>query len=144
MDEEGIYYLFTDGCSKGNPGLAAGGILILDPSKKVILEKKIFIGEHITNNEAEYLTMLEGLITARKIGIKRLKIFSDSQLVVRQITGQYKIKKEKLRIINQKIKRILSQFDFFEIQSVPRENPFIKIVDRFANEKILEINSSKR
>ena len=134
-----FHSLYTDGCSKGNPGLAAGGILILDPENRVILKKSIFIGKNFTNNEAEYITMLEGIISAKKMGIKRLKIFSDSQLVVRQITGQYKIKKEKLRIINQKIVQNLSQFESFQIASIPRENHFIRIVDKLANEKIKEI-----
>ncbi len=136
-----FYSLYTDGCSKGNPGLAAGGILILDPENRVILKKNIFIGKNFTNNEAEYITMLEGIISAKKMGIKRLKIFSDSQLVVRQITGEYKIKKEKLRKINQKIMQTLSYFESFQISSVPRENYFIKIVDKLANEKIKEIVS---
>ncbi len=134
-----FYSLYTDGCSKGNPGLAAGGILILDPENRVILKKNIFIGKNFTNNEAEYITMLEGIVSAKKMGIKKLKIFSDSQLVVRQITGQYKIKKEKLKKINQKIMETLSHFESFQINSVPRENPFIKIVDKLANEKIKEI-----
>ncbi len=139
MSDERLYFLYTDGCSKGNPGLAAGGILILDSKDNIILSKKIFIGKNFTNNEAEYLTMLEGLITAKKIGIKNIAIFSDSQLVVRQIKGEYKIKKERLRKINQEIMKVLSYFERYEINSVPRENKYIQVVDKLANEKIKEI-----
>ena len=139
MSDSDFFHLFTDGCSKGNPGMAAGGILILDSRGDIIISKKIFLGSKKTNNEAEYLTMLEGLITAKKMGIKRIKIFSDSQLVVRQIRGEYKIKKETLKKINKKIMEILESFEEFEINSVPRENKYIKIVDKLANDKIKEI-----
>jgi len=136
MSDSELFYLFTDGCSKGNPGMAAGGILILNSNEDIVLSKKIFLGNKKTNNEAEYLTMLEGLVTAKKMGIKRIKIFSDSQLVVRQIRGAYKIKKETLKKINKKIMEILKSFEEFEINSVPRENKYIKIVDKLANDKI--------
>ncbi len=136
MSDSELFYLFTDGCSKGNPGMAAGGVLILNSNEDIVLSKKIFLGNKKTNNEAEYLTMLEGLVTAKKMGIKRIKIFSDSQLVVRQIRGAYKIKKETLKKINKKIMEILKSFEEFEINSVPRENKYIKIVDKLANDKI--------
>ncbi len=134
------FRLYTDGCSKGNPGIAAGGIVIVSPDDKIILQKKIFIGNNFTNNEAEYISLLEGIVTAQKKGIKNIIISSDSQLVLRQIKGEYKVKKSHLKIFHKKIMDRLKNFDSYKIEEVYRTHKYIKIADSLANEKVDEIN----
>ncbi len=131
-----IYRLYTDGCSKGNPGHAAGGIVIISPEDKVILKKKIYIGDKFTNNEAEYIALLEGIITSQKRGIKKIIISSDSQLVLRQLKGEYKVKKQHLKLFHQKIMEKLKIFEYFDFEEVYRTHKYIQIADALANEKI--------
>jgi ribonuclease HI len=137
---KGNYRLYTDGCSKGNPGFAAGGIVIVSPDDKIVLKKKFYIGNNFTNNEAEYISLLEGIITSQKMGIKRIIISSDSQLVLRQLKGEYKVKKEHLKVFHRKIMEKLNNFDFFYFEEVYRTHRYIQIADSLANEKIGDVN----
>ena len=94
-DINSVYSVFTDGASRGNPGLAGAGFVIFDENGKEVAAKGIFLGEK-TNNQAEYEALIEALTEASSIGIKRVKIFSDSQLLVRQMSGIYKIKNKNI------------------------------------------------
>jgi ribonuclease HI len=103
--------IYTDGGARGNPGPAASGTYIIDNNNKVLAKIGKYLGE-TTNNVAEYTAIVEGLLWVKdnkgKMDIKKIIFFMDSQLVCSQLTGVYKIKNEKLREINFKIK-ILEQ-----------------------------------
>lgn len=88
--------IFIDGASRGNPGPAAIGIRILDENGSKIKEISELLFK-ATNNQAEYLALIKALIEAAKIGVGEVDIFSDSELLVRQFNGLYKIKDEKLQ-----------------------------------------------
>jgi ribonuclease HI len=92
--------LFTDGGARGNPGPAAAAYVITDESGHRVAAHAECIGE-TTNNEAEYRALLLGLRAARTLGTQELHWASDSQLVVRQMTGEYKVQNERLRALNQ-------------------------------------------
>lgn len=96
--------LYSDGGSRGNPGPSAFGFVIYDKSKKLMEEGK-FIGKQ-TNNVAEYMGVYAGIIKAKELGATRLDIILDSELIVRQLNGQYKIKNNNLKKIH---KNILSE-----------------------------------
>lgn len=125
-----MYEIYTDGASRGNPGISAVAFIIRSKNALEIFSKSI--GRH-TNNEAEYIALLEALKRAREKGIYNVKIFSDSELMVKQILGIYKVKSENLKQLNEELKMILNMFKHFEIKSISRENNYIKIVDKICN-----------
>ena len=123
--------IFTDGGSRGNPGPAAGAYVLIDDFGMTVAGKGVFLGK-TTNNVAEYTGMLEGIEAARTMGYKELKLFSDSDLMVKQITGQYRVKNQNLKVIHTKIMKLLCGFDKWQITHVYRENN--KDADKLAND----------
>ncbi len=113
------YELYTDGASKGNPGNAGIGAVIKKDGYP-IEEISRYIGV-ATNNIAEYTALIEGLEKLKEMGIKKVKAFSDSELVVKQINGIYSIKNAELKKLHGRFKEIASYFDSFTIEHIPRE-----------------------
>lgn len=122
--------IYTDGASRGNPGESAIAFLI-KKSKSIYVFSRI-IGVH-TNNEAEYLALIEALDYSFKNGIKNIRIFSDSELLVKQLKGEYKIKSEKLKPLQKEVIENLKEHFTYKIEHVDRENKFIRIVDKLCN-----------
>jgi len=125
--------LYIDGASRGNPGRAAAGIWITNEEGKKISEMSRYLG-HKTNNEAEYWALLLGLKEAKRLGGDFLQIFTDSELVERQIKGIYRVKDLNLKILHKTVMEDLKTFSSFEIESIPREEN--KKADRLANQAI--------
>jgi ribonuclease HI len=125
--------LFIDGASRGNPGRAAAGICVMNGEGKKISEMSRYLG-HRTNNEAEYWALILGLKEARRLGGDVLRIFTDSELVERQIKGIYRVKDLNLKILHKTVMEVLKTFSSFEIESIPREEN--KEADRLANQAI--------
>ena len=90
------YSLHADGGSRGNPGPGAIGVVIENDKGKEIFELSKYIGE-CTNNEAEYQALIAGLKAAKKKGIENLDVFLDSELVTKQVNGEYKVKSPNLK-----------------------------------------------
>ena len=122
--------LYTDGASKGNPGPSAAGFVIYDLKKQVISEGSVYLGE-MTNNQAEYNALLLGLERALDIGIKDLIVRMDSELVVMQLKGAYKIKNEGLLPLYLEVRRKFTLFRSVKIEHVERS--LNKEADRLAN-----------
>ncbi|MEK6754617.1 MAG: ribonuclease HI family protein [Bacteroidota bacterium] len=132
-------HAFTDGAARGNPGEGGVGILFKDEHGKTVATIYGYIGE-ATNNVAEYQALLACLKAAPKTKCTRLVVHSDSELLVRQITGEYRVKDQTLRRYFVKIHRLLAKAQFeFEIRHVSREQN--KEADRLAN---LGIDTRKR
>lgn len=112
--------IFTDGASQGNPGPAAIGAIIKDEQGRVIASISQGIGR-ATNNQAEYRAIIAALENAIKLGASQVEIRSDSELVVRQINGQYRVKNAALKPLYQQVKHQQSQLDSFTITHIPRE-----------------------
>ena len=112
--------MWTDGGARGNPGPAGIGVVIRDKDHCVVGEVTEFIGE-ATNNQAEYQALLRGLERAVELGAEELLIHSDSELMVRQIEGEYKVKNEGIKPLYAKAKDLLSQLDRYTIKHVRRE-----------------------
>jgi len=130
---EGRLIIYFDGASRGNPGRAAAGIWITDGEGKRISEVSRYLG-HKTNNEAEYWALLLGLREAKRLGGKSLRIFTDAELVERQIKGVYRVRDLNLKALHRTVLQNLKAFSSFEIESIPREKN--KEADRLANEAI--------
>jgi ribonuclease HI len=111
--------LHVDGASIGNPGPAGAGAVIVDRNNKTIAEISRPLGV-TTNNVAEYRALIIGLEKARELGVRRLHVRADSELMVRQMTGDYRVKDEKLRLLSREAHDIIDSFDSFDILHVDR------------------------
>ena len=125
--------LYIDGASRGNPGRAGAGVWMTDGEGKKILEMARYLG-YKTNNQAEYLALLLGLKEARRSGGESLLIFTDSELVERQIRGVYRVKDLKLKPLHRMVMKKLAGFSSFQIKSIPREEN--RVADGLANQAI--------
>lgn len=112
--------IYTDGASSGNPGPAGIGIVILDPGGVELAARGAGIGR-ATNNVAEYRAVIEGLKMALKLGAARVRLCTDSELLVRQVEGAYKVKSARLRPLFDEVKQLLARFGGWEIRHVPRD-----------------------
>jgi ribonuclease HI len=136
---------FIDGGARGNPGPAAIGVIVRDADGHVLLEEGKTIG-HATNNEAEYRALIHLLewaadfSTKTRSDTKTLRISSDSLLVVKQITGEWKIKEPRLRELYDQVQRVKAKVPFaLRIRHVPREQN--KDADKLVNQALDAENS---
>src|SRR5580704_15126420 len=121
---------YCDGGSRGNPGPAGFGVYIQDSAGNVLAELSQFLGKH-TNNFAEYSALLAALQFAIANGHRALRVVSDSELMVKQIKGQYRVNSPELRPLYDEAKRRIARLDHFQIQHVLREKN--QRADRLAN-----------
>ena len=111
--------LYTDGAARGNPGKAGAGIVLLDECGRELAGRSIYLGI-CTNNVAEYQALIAGLELGLEYGCKILNIFLDSELIVRQINGQYRVKHPQLQPLSEKVHSLLEEFAGWQIRHVPR------------------------
>lgn len=121
----------SDGGARGNPGPAGYGVVIKDESGRKLATLSEYLG-HQTNNFAEYQGLIAALEYALEHGPKALKLISDSELLVRQIKGIYKVKNATLRDLHARAKELIAQLDWFSIGHALREHN--QEADRLANE----------
>jgi len=112
--------IFTDGAAKNNPGPAAIGAVIKDKRDKAIARISQAIG-HATNNQAEYRAIIAALEEAIRLGAKQVKLNSDSELVVRQLKGRYRVKNATLKPLYLQVKQLQSRLESFTVNHIPRE-----------------------
>lgn len=126
--------IYTDGASRSNPGKSASGYLVLDSERSVLLEKSFYNGIK-TNNEAEYLAIIGALESvAHEYGYRNeLELYSDSELVIKQLNGAYRVKSHELRGLNGHAMELLRRFSAFRLGNVPREDRYITRVDKALN-----------
>lgn len=129
-------YIYTDGAARGNPGEAGAGIYIRNAVGPLV-EKSIYLG-FTTNNVAEYSAFIFGLKEAQRLGGERIALFSDSELLVKQLKGEYRIKDKKLKILAEKAKSWLNHFRDYELSHIPRNKN--KNADLLANKAIDQKN----
>ncbi len=121
--------IHTDGAAEPNPGPAAIGATIKDKQGRLLASISQPIGR-ATNNQAEYKAVIAGLEKAIGLGAKQVDIKLDSQLVVRQINGRYRVKNAALKLLYQRVEKLLSQLEGFTVSHIPREQN--KEADRLA------------
>jgi len=130
--------IFTDGGARGNPGPAASGAVLKDENKNTIDIKGKYLGTS-TNNVAEYEGIILGLLTAKKHDITDLECFLDSELVVKQLKGLYKVKNEGLKELFIKVKAL--EKDFVKISYTHIVRALNKEADAVVN-KVLDLKST--
>jgi len=132
-DLEQEWLVMVDGAARGNPGPAGCGAVICDDKGAVVRELSRYLG-HATNNVAEYEALVMGLEALIELKRNRIVVQSDSQLLVRQLNGEYRVKDEKLRLLYQRATGLLRQFGSYRIVHVRRE--LNNAADRLANRGI--------
>jgi ribonuclease HI len=112
--------LFADGAARGNPGPAAAGFVLDDPAGRPAAAGGIALGA-ATNNVAEYRALLAGLARALELGVTAIEVRMDSELVVRQMTGIYRVRNEGLKPLYAEAQALARRFERFHIRHVPRD-----------------------
>jgi len=130
---QGAYTAQIDGASRGNPGPASYAVLIRRPNGEVLDQLKKEIGRG-TNNVAEYYALIAALDYAQTHRISKLRVRSDSELLVRQMKGHYRVKSFALRQLHERARRLAASLAYFAIEHVPREQN--READRLAHEAL--------
>lgn len=125
--------IYTDGASKNNPGPAAIGVVIKDIHGETIVEISRGIG-FATNNQAEYQAVIAALEKAIDMGAHQLELNIDSELLVRQVQGRYRVKNPGLKVLYQRLQKLQNKFESLTINQVPREQNCE--ADRLANKAL--------
>ena len=125
--------LWTDGAARGNPGPAGIGVMLKAPSGEVIVAEGRFVG-HSTNNVAEYKALLLGLELALERGVSKVEVRADSELLIKQLKGEYRVRNAGLLPLYEQAQALLARFEAFRLKHVRREQN--AEADRLANEGI--------
>lgn len=120
----GTLHLFTDGGSRGNPGQAAIGCILEDPARGITLREHMERIGIETNNVAEYRALIEGLKIARRYQPNRLVCHLDSELIVRQLNGQYQVRMAHLKTFVDEIQEIAQSFPSVTFKHIPRSDNY--------------------
>lgn len=124
--------IYIDGASRGNPGESGAGIVIKDGKGRVFKRLRQYLGR-ATNNQAEYRALLLALKASRELG-QNIRIYSDSELLVKQLKGSYRVKSKGLKPYFDEVRGLLRDFSSWEIAHIPREQNME--ADALANEAI--------
>jgi len=127
----------ADGGSRGNPGMAGIGVVIRDEKGNILEEYKEYIGI-TTNNVAEYKTLIKGLTLAKKYAPDEVHMIMDSELIIRHMRGEYKVKAEHLKLLFQEAKRKEQELRHVIYEEVPREQTMQARADMLVNQAIDE------
>jgi len=133
--------LFTDGGARGNPGPAASGWVVYDENQNLLHSEGKYLGE-TTNNVAEYTALIEALKTAKGFAATVLEIRMDSELIVKQMTGTYKIKQPHLQELASRVTKLLNTFENYKFIHVRRE--LNKAADKMVNEALDAKNKNSK
>jgi ribonuclease HI len=137
----GALRLHVDGASRGNPGEAGFGVHVTDPEGSEVAALYGYLGR-ATNNVAEYQALLHGLRFALARGAARVEVYSDSELLVRQVEGRYKVKSPGLQPLHREALGLLARFERARVAHVPRERN--QEADALANRAVDERASNLR
>ena len=132
--------VYCDGASRGNPGEAGIGYIIVDADGTVIKEESDYLGQ-ATNNVAEYTALIRSLQDSIKLGASSVQVYSDSELMVKQIKGEYRVKNPGLAPLFQQASGLIAKLKDFRIDHVPREKN--KKADSLANRGIDSVLTRK-
>lgn len=135
------YQANIDGGSRGNPGPASYGVVVRNERGEIVAQLKKYIGR-TTNNVAEYYGLIAALDYGHSQGVRALRIESDSELLVRQMLGHYKVKSPDLRPLFERAKKMASTFESFRIDHVYREQN--SEADALANEALDETSGRSK
>jgi ribonuclease HI len=125
--------IYADGAARGNPGPAGIGVVIEDERGRVLKEVSQFVGQK-TNNQAEYMALIQGLEAAVEYQADAVQLRLDSELLVRQLRGEYKVKSPLLKPLRNQVQRLLARYKVVGIEHIERQ--YNRAADRLANQAI--------
>ena len=134
--------IYTDGASRVNPGKSASGYLIIENDKEI---SNFFYNGIKTNNEAEYIAVISALkylLNEKKEG-SPITLYSDSEVIIKQLKGSYKVKEPKLIKLHKEALNYLKNFSSYTLINVPRENKYISLVDKNLNKLLDEVEKEE-
>jgi ribonuclease HI len=126
-------FIYVDGSCSGNPGEGGAGAVIKDEQGRTISRIKKYLGS-VTNNRAEYEALIAGLQEAQRLGMREVEVYLDSELVVNQVNGAYRVRDATLKTLEGEVKRQLGCFARVVIRHIPREEN--READRLAREAV--------
>jgi ribonuclease HI len=129
--------IFSDGGARGNPGPAAIGFVILSDKGQILMTKSRYVGSR-TNNQAEYAALIAALESAAALHAEEVICHLDSQLVVKQLTGEYKVKNSELKKLWMQVQDLRKRFKKTSFRNVPRTNIQIQKADALVNNALDE------
>ena len=112
--------IYVDGASRGNPGEAAIGAVIKDKQGRLIASISQRIG-YATNNQAEYRAVIAALEKALKMGVREVELKADSELVVKQLKGEYRVKRVTLKPLYERVRQLQGKLELLTVRHIPRE-----------------------
>jgi len=143
-DETGCWMMkllvYSDGASRGNPGISALAFMILSEEGERVKRYSKYVGIR-TNNQVEYEAVIAALEYAIQLPCQDVICHLDSELVVKQLTGEYTVRNSKLKILWLKVQELTKEFRRITFIHVPRTNPHIREVDHLANQTLDRIKS---
>ena len=125
--------IYADGAARGNPGPAGIGVVIEDERGRVLKELSQFVGRK-TNNQAEYMALIQGLEAAAEYQADAVQVRLDSELLVHQLRGEYKVKSPLLKPLSNKVQKLLAGYKVVGIEHIERQ--YNRAADRLANRAI--------
>ncbi len=130
-----LIYVYTDGASRKNPGESASGYMLMDSGYRLLMKESFYNGIK-TNNMAEYLAVIGALRKVQeRYGLGNdLCMYSDSELIVNQLNGRFRVKDQDLKELHAEAKALLLKFRSCKLTSVPREDRYITMVDKELND----------
>jgi ribonuclease HI len=137
-----MIYTNSDGGARGNPGPGAVGVIVREDGK-ILIKYSEYLGERVTNNFAEYMALIKALELATKFG-KEVTCILDSELVVKQLLGEYKVKNKDLMKLFIKVQELQEKFDKIRYLHATRWDKFQQIADELVNEELNNKGFKKR
>lgn len=127
--------IYTDGGARGNPGPSAIGVVICNTHQDVLCEHKEFLGEN-TNNVAEYTALIRALEIAQEFSKGEVHCLSDSELMVKQLNGEYQIKAAHLKLLHEQVMELTGRFEKVTFNHHTRDHDKLVHADRLVNEAL--------
>jgi len=134
------FKIYSDGASRGNPGISAIAFMIVTEDGKLLKEYSKYVGIR-TNNQAEYEALISALESASKLTDQEVACYMDSELVVKHLNGEYRVRNPKLKTLWFKVQELKQKFQRITFTNVPRTDIHIKQVDRLANQTLDKVKN---
>jgi len=134
------FKIYSDGASRGNPGISAIAFMIVTEDGRLLKEYSEHVGIR-TNNQAEYEALISALESASKLTDQEVACYMDSELVVKHLNGEYRVRNPKLKTLWFKVQELKQKFQRITFMNVPRTDIYIKQVDRLANQTLDKVKN---
>ena len=134
------FKIYSDGASRGNPGISAIAFMIVTEDGRLLKEYSEYVGIR-TNNQAEYEALISALESASKLTDQEVACYMDSELVVKHLNGEYRVRNPKLKTLWFKVQELKQKFQRITFMNVPRTDIYIKQVDRLANQTLDKVKN---